>query len=403
MIFKNIAMETEQFSQESFNDLKAILEDECASNDAPLLDIYNQMKKTDDSAYMKLYKQIKKNIVDGVYPYNTKIPSKRTLASEAGVSVISVEHAYDLLRDEGYIRSVEKSGYFVDFRATDGFSSFPEEMQSVNTSFNSNSDRLVFPVSVLSKTMRNILTNRQDEILLKSPNAGLPEFREAISKYLARNKDIHIDPSAIVIGSGAEYLYNLIAGLIGSDRIFALEDPSYEKIRKVYKNANVKYELLALGNDGIESKALNKTKAQVLHISPFRSFPTGISASASKRYEYIRWADSSDRIIVEDDFESEFSVLGKPVETLFSMATKDNVIYLNTFSKTISPALRVGYMVLPEHLIDTFNKKLGFYSCTVPTFEQLVLTELINNGSFERHINRIRRQLRSRQTNHEQQ
>lgn len=140
------------------------------------------MKKTDDSAYMKLYKQIKKNIVDGVYPYNTKIPSKRTLASEAGVSVISVEHAYDLLRDEGYIRSVEKSGYFVDFRATDGFSSFPEEMQSVNTSFNSNSDRLVFPVSVLSKTMRNILTNRQDEILLKSPNAGLPEFREAISK-----------------------------------------------------------------------------------------------------------------------------------------------------------------------------------------------------------------------------
>jgi Transcriptional regulators containing a DNA-binding HTH domain and an aminotransferase domain (MocR family) and their eukaryotic orthologs len=219
------------------------------------------MGKTDDSAYMKLYKQIKKNIVDGVYPYNTKIPSKRTLASEAGVSVISVEHAYDLLRDEGYIRSVEKSGYFVDFRATDGFSSFPEEMQSVNTSFNSNSDRLVFPVSVLSKTMRNILTNRQDEILLKSPNAGLPEFREAISKYLARNKDIHIDPSAIVIGSGAEYLYNLIAGLIGSDRIFALEDPSYEKIRKVYKNANVKYVLLALGNDGIESKALNKTKS----------------------------------------------------------------------------------------------------------------------------------------------
>lgn len=359
--------------------------------------------KTGDSAYMKLYKQIKKNIVDGVYPYNTKIPSKRTLASEAGVSVISVEHAYDLLRDEGYIRSVEKSGYFVDFRATDGFSSFPEEMQSVNTSFDSNSGRLVFPVSVLSKTMRNILTNRQDEILLKSPNAGLPEFREAISKYLARNKDIHIDPSAIVIGSGAEYLYNLIAGLIGSDRIFALEDPSYEKIRKVYKNANVKYELLALGNDGIESKALYNTKAQVLHISPFRSFPTGISASASKRYEYIRWADSSDRIIVEDDFESEFSVLGKPVETLFSMATKDNVIYLNTFSKTISPALRVGYMVLPEYLIDTFNKKLGFYSCTVPTFEQLVLTELINNGSFERHINRIRRQLRSRQTNHEQQ
>jgi transcriptional regulator, GntR family len=199
----------------------------------------------------------------------------------------------------------------------------------------------------------------------------------------------------IVIGSGAEYLYNLIAGLLGENNKFALEDPSYEKIRKVYKNANINYELLPLGKNGIESSALIKTKASVLHISPFRSYPTGITASASKRHEYIRWADSSDRIIVEDDFESEFSIISKPVETLFSMATKDNVIYLNTFSKTISPALRVGYMVLPKHLVKTFEKKLGFYSCTVPTFEQLVLTELLNNGSFERHINRMRRKLRS--------
>ena len=353
--------------------------------------------KTADSAYMKLYKHIKKNIVDGVYPYNTKIPSKRIMASEFGVSVISVEHAYDLLRDEGYIRSVEKSGYYVAFRASDGFSSFPEDRTAINPVLDNSQHQFDFPVSVLSKTMRNILTNRQEDILMKSPNSGLPEFREAISRYLARNKDMHVDPSLIVIGSGAEYLYNLIAGLLGENRKFALEDPSYEKIRKVYKNAGVNYELLPLGKDGIESKALNRTDANVLHISPFRSFPTGISASASKRHEYIRWADSSDRIIVEDDFESEFSILGKPVETLFSMATKDNVIYMNTFSKTISPALRAGYMVLPGHMAEAFNKKLGFYSCTVPTFEQLVLTELLNNGSFERHINRIRRKLRSKQ------
>jgi len=354
--------------------------------------------KTSESAYMKLYKQIKKNIVDGIYPYNTKIPSKRNMASEFGVSVISVEHAYDLLRDEGYIRSVEKSGYYVDFRASDGFSAFPDERTALSTTFDSSGQQSDFPVSVLAKTMRNILTNRQEDILMKSPNTGLLEFREAISRYLARNKDMRIDPSMIVIGSGAEYLYNLIAGLLGKNRVFALEDPSYEKIRKVYKYANISYELLPLGKDGIESNTLNKTKASVLHISPFRSYPTGISASASKRHEYIRWADSSDRIIVEDDYESEFSILSKPVETLFSMAAKDNVIYLNTFSKTISPALRVGYMVLPKHLVEKFNEKLGFYSCTVPTFEQLVLTELLNNGTFERHINRTRRKLRSKQS-----
>lgn len=351
--------------------------------------------RTSESAYMKLYKQIQKNIVEGVYPYNTKLPSKRNMASESGVSVISVEHAYDLLRDEGYIRSVEKSGYYVDFRASDGFSSFPEDRAAINNRFDNSAHQSDFPVSVLAKTMRNILTNRQEDILMKSPNAGLIEFREAIARYLARNKDMRIDPSMIVIGSGAEYLYNLIAGLLGENNKFALEDPSYEKIRKVYKNANINYELLPLGKNGIESSALIKTKASVLHISPFRSYPTGITASASKRHEYIRWADSSDRIIVEDDFESEFSIISKPVETLFSMATKDNVIYLNTFSKTISPALRVGYMVLPKHLVKTFEKKLGFYSCTVPTFEQLVLTELLNNGSFERHINRMRRKLRS--------
>lgn len=351
-------------------------------------------KKSNETSYLKLYKHIKKDIVDGVYPYNTKIPSKRTMAAQSGVSVISVEHAYDLLRDEGYIRSVEKSGYFVSFRDSDGFSSFPEENISSFDHISASQEGYVFPASVLSKTMRTILTNRQDDILKKSPNCGLPEFREAISRYLARNKDIRIDPSRIIIGSGAEYLYNLIAGLLG-DEIFALEDPSYEKIQRVYGNSNIRYELLPLGKDGIESKALERTKASVLHISPFRSFPTGISASASKRHEYIRWADSAKRIIVEDDYESEFSVLGKPVETLFSMATKDNVIYLNTFSKTISPALRVGYMLLPEELISKFDQKLGFYSCTVPTFEQLVLTELLNNGTFERHINRVRRKMRA--------
>ena len=352
-------------------------------------------RNSNDTAYIKLYRHIKENIVEGVYPYNTKIPSKRTIASDFGVSVITAEHAYALLCDEGYIRSVEKSGYFVDFRPTDGFSSYPDEPSGDTVhQYAASSAEYVFPVSVLSKTMRSILTNRCDEILQKSPNFGLLEFREAISKYLARNKDIKVDPSRIIIGSGAEYLYNLIAGLLGKDRVFALEDPSYEKIKRVYEGANIKCELLPLGKDGIESSALKKTNADVLHISPFRSFPTGISASASKRHEYIRWADKGDRIIVEDDYESEFSVLGKSVETLFSMATNDNIIYLNTFSKTISPALRVGYMVLPEHLTDTFTKQLGFYSCTVPTFEQLVLAELLSGGAFERHINRVRRKMR---------
>ena len=151
------------------------------------------------------------------------------------------------------------------------------------------------------------------------------------------------------------------------------------------------FEKLKLGNDGIKSSCLAETKASVLHISPYRSFPSGVTASASKRREYIRWASSGNRYIIEDDFESEFTLSKKPEDTVFALSEKENVIYINTFSKTVSPSLRAGYMVLPPTLAKLFSEKVGFYSCTLPAFDQYVLAELISSGSFERHINRVRR------------
>ena len=132
----------------------------------------------------------------------------------------------------------------------------------------------------------------------------------------------------------------------------------------------------------------------MLHISPYRSFPSGVTASASKRREYLQWAARGERFIVEDDFESEFSLLRKPEETVFARAENQNVVYLNTFSRTVSPSIRVGYMVLPTKMLEIFQRKAGFYSCPVPAFEQYVLATLLENGDFERHINRIRRQER---------
>ena len=154
-----------------------------------------------------------------------------------------------------------------------------------------------------------------------------------------------------------------------------------------------KYDTLPLSADGIDSKALAGTRASILHTTPYRSYPTGVTATASKRHEYIRWASVGERYIIEDDFESEFSVSTKAEDTLFSLLP-GRVIYLNTFSMTVSPALRVGYMVLPKRLAKEFDSRLGFYSCTVPTFEQYVLARLIENGDFERHINRVRRHKR---------
>jgi GntR family transcriptional regulator/MocR family aminotransferase len=244
--------------------------------------------------------------------------------------------------------------------------------------------------------MRKVLTDYSEILLERSPNAGCGELREAIKNYLIRNRGMDVESSQIIIGSGAEYLYGLIITMLGRKHIFGIESPSYQKIEQIYNASEVRYELLPLSHEGIDSIALANTKASVIHTTPYRSFPTGITASANKRHEYIRWSSKRGRIIIEDDFESEFSVSSKPEDTLYSLSDYDNVIYMNTFSRTISPALRIGYMVLPKHLVNEFEEKLGFYSCTVPTFEQFVLAELINSGDFERHINRVRRSLRKK-------
>ena len=349
-------------------------------------------KAATEAAYLQLYRQMREDIRHQVYPYGTRLPSKRLLAQETGVSTITVEHTYELLCDEGYAEARQRSGYFVSFRTDLGFAA-PPSVTPVSMPHSSSQSRQ-FPVSVLAKTMRKVLGDLGDGLLEKSPNSGFPQLRQAISQYLRRSRGIEAAPEQIIIGSGSEYLYGLTVELLGRDRVYGIESPSYNKIRQVYEAADVRCELLPLGSDGIESRALNSSEADVLHITPYRSFPTGVTASASKRHEYIRWAAIQGRYLVEDDFESEFSLSGKPWETLFCHSTDDNVIYLNSFSKTVSAGLRVGYMVLPRHLVAEFQKKLGFYSCTVPTFEQFVLAELIASGDFERHINRVRREKR---------
>ena len=353
---------------------------------------YRIEKGSPQSAYLQLYHQLRGDIVSGVYPNGKKLPSKRLLAEQTGVSVITVEHAYAILCDEGYLEPRERSGYFVSYSAADCFPvAEPDSVRQLPSARDLADD---FPFSVLAKTMRRVLSEYGESILVKSPNNGCTELRKAIAAYLARCRGINVAPSQIVIGSGAEYLYGLIVQLLGRERVFALENPSYEKIRRVYLANGVTCDMLRLGSDGIRTSELARTDASVLHVTPFHSFPSGITASAGKRSEYIRWAHSRGGYIVEDDFDSEFTLSSKAEDTLFSLEPKRSVLYLNTFSKTIAPSMRLGYMVLPESLTDAFEQSVGFYSCTVPVFEQYVLAELLSNGDFERHINRVRRRRR---------
>lgn len=354
---------------------------------------YHIEKNKKKTLYLQLYEQIRADITSGVYQYGNKLPSKRIMAVETGVSIISVEHAYSLLCDEGYIEARTRSGYFVIYKDSDFLTGADTHFDTVHH-YHIHPANVEFPYTVLAKTMRRVLSDYGEEILVKSPNHGYSELRLAICNYLARSSGIFVRPEQIIIGSGAEYLYNMIVQLLGNNRVFALESPSYEKIQRVYQANGVRCDMLKLGKDGIKSAELERTSATVLHITPFNSFPSGITATASKRSEYIQWAKKRNGYIIEDNYDSELTVSKKNENTVFSLSDGGSVIYMNTFSKTIAPSIRIGYMILPENLLKEFETKLGFYSCTVPVFEQYVLTELLKNGDFERHINRVRRRKR---------
>jgi GntR family transcriptional regulator/MocR family aminotransferase len=356
-------------------------------------------RKRKKAAYLQLYAMLRDEIIRGVFVFGHKIPSKRTLAEESGTSVITVEHACELLCDEGYLEARERSGYFVCYREADSFpvgsAQTPRDFQQVHTEM---PEEERFPFSVFAKTMRRVLSNDAEEIMKRSPNNGVSRLRSAIASYLARSRGIIVRPDQIIVGAGAEDLYGLVVQMLGRDRIYALEDPCYSKIRRVYEANGAVCEALRLGESGIRTGELRRSRADVLHVTPFNSYPSGVTADASKRSEYIRWARERHALIVEDDYDSEFSELTKAEDTLFSMEPKRTVLYINTFSRTIASSMRMGYMVLPVELAGELWKRISFYSCAVPTFEQYVLADLLNNGDFERHINRVRRKRRRQMT-----
>lgn len=353
--------------------------------------LYNQMK---EKKYLQLYKNIKSKIISGEYKAGEKLPSKRIMADKSGCSIITVEKAYEMLSDEEYIIPRERSGYFV----------CKIDVQSVSDNDASNSELVYikdedrfekqeFEYSVWFKTIRKVISEHGERLFYKSPNKGCAVLRNAIADYLMRYRGMIAAPERIIIGSGSEQLYEMVVQILGKNRIYGIENPSYAQIEAVYRVADVDVRKLKMGKDGITKDALKNSGVDVLHVTPFRSYPSGVTASASKRFEYINWAKDG-RYIVEDDFNSEFFMPGQPIESLYSMSGGKNIIYINTFSKSLSPSMRMGYMILPEELIEIYDKRRGMFSCSVPVLDQYILSDFIASGNFERHLNRMRRRMK---------
>lgn len=354
------------------------------------------MNSHKEPAYLQLYRRLRTAITTGAYPAGSRLPGKRTISEREGLSLITVEHALAILEEEGYIETRPRSGTFVVYQA-DVFFSEPEETKLI-PQVGPQPDEESFPYSVYMRAVRKVLSEQNNVLLRKAEGQGLLSFRQELARYLARSRGMRVAPEQIVIGCGAEYLYGLIVQMLGRDRLAAVEDPCYEKIVRIYEAEGLQVERLKMGRSGIRADALRNARATLLHITPYNSYPSGVTASASKRRAYILWARERNGYLVEDDYESEFTLSSKAEDTLFSLEPDHTVFYVNTFNRTIGPALRVGYMILPRRFVPVFQKKAGFYACTVSTLSQLVLQELLADGSFERHVNRVRRLRRKKKS-----
>lgn len=361
------------------------------------------LSKMDGPLYLSLYQRIKSDIQNALFSTGEKLPSKRTLAKNLGVSIITVENAYNQLLNEGYIYALEKKGYFVsNLQKLEGTAqkgsekkvlaatSLDEEEYLFDFSSNSIESRN-FPFSIWAKLTREVISLKQEQLLKTSFCGGVMELKVAIANHLRSFRGMSVNPDQIIIGAGTEYLYGLLIKLLGNDKKYCIENPGYTKLKKIYESNQVECCFARLDENGIRIEDLEKQDAKIAHISPNHHFPTGITMPVSRRYELLKWAsESNERYIIEDDYDSEFRQKGNPVPTMQSIDDIGRVIYMNTFSKSLTSTIRISYMVLPEQLANEFYSKLSFYSCTVSSFEQYTLAAFISQGYFEKHINRMR-------------
>lgn len=384
---------------------------------------YSLTERTNQTLYVYFYECIRRDILSGVLRADEKLPSKRALAYHHQVSLVTIEAAYRQLIAEGYVRAHERRGYYVNAvspvvnSALVGSPVPASDSVSVSDVVSSNAfnvdasygnrdyDGIVhekelthhvayqqFPYALWAKNIRKTLTEEPLENLFEQSDArGMRQLRVALARYLGGSRGIQVDPDCIVIGAGAQVLYLLVVQLLGMGNRIALENPGYTKLAEIYQSLGMATDLISTDKDGMLIDDLTTSQATVAHIMPSHQYPTGSVMSVARRYELLSWAaQKSYRYIIEDDYDAELRFSGIPIPTLSSIDVSEKVLYINTFTKTLGSAFRIGYMILPPHLMERFLSKLGFYSCSVSTLDQLSLARFIESGEYERHNNRLK-------------
>ena len=357
--------------------------------------------------YEQIYLYIKKDIQNGKIPYGEKLPSTRALSKHLEVSRSTVELAYEQLLSEGYIEAKPYKGFFVAqiegmYRLERvGVSEKQEEKlpdRKYCYDFTPNGvDLKSFPYNIWRKLSRDILVDDKTELFRTGNPQGEEGFREAICDYLYQARGVTCAPGQIIVGAGSDYLLMLLCTILGRTHVIAVENPTYKQAYRLFISQSFPVIPINMDRSGMKVEQLKRTQADVAYVTPSHQYPTGIIMPVKRRMELLRWANEAEgRYIIEDDYDSEFRYKGKPIPALQGYDTGQKVVYLGTFSKSIAPAIRLSYMVLPLPLLDIYEKKCRFLNSTVSKVDQLIVQHFIRDGYYERHLNKTRALYKSR-------
>lgn len=358
--------------------------------------------------YEKIYEYIRRDVIEGKIPVGEKLPSTRLLSKHLSVSRSTVEMAYEQLLAEGYIKAEPCRGFFVcditelyEFGHSEGGlnnTALPgEKKQKDDTQKNIIDfspyaiDTEHFPYNVWRKLNKNALLDDREEMLLSGDGQGDYGLRKAIAAYLHQARGVNCQPEQMIIGAGNEYLEILLTQILGRDQRVLMENPTYLQAYHTFLNMGYQMTLVSVEEDGIDPQKVRNYDPDVVYIMPSHQFPLGTVMPLKQRLELLKWAsEKEERYLIEDDHDSEYRYRGKPIPSLQSVDHFEKVIYIGTFSKSIAPSLRISYMVLPPELLKRYHEKCGFYSTTVPKIQQEILRAFIEEGHFERHLNKMR-------------
>ncbi len=353
--------------------------------------------------YFQIYLQIKEEIQEGRMKAGDRLLSKRKMAESLNVSINTVETAYSQLLSEGFIESRPKSGYYVsqidefnfgnEKKAAESSEKKIDESSRININFATDGvDFENFPYNTWRKLMKNCFNEYNPRVLKSAPPEGDHELRRAIASHIYRSRGVNCATEQIIIGAGMDNLMNTVSGILGTDYKITMEYPVYYEAYSYFNVLGHSVDLIPVDDRGIRTDLLPEDTKRVVYVTPSHQFPLGITMPAGRRVKLLKWAYAEEnRYIIEDDYDSEFRYNSKPIPSVQSIDMKGRVIYMGTFSKTIAPSVRISYMVLPEELLELYNEKYTKFSSAVSVLEQNILTAFINEGHYERHLNRMRK------------